>query len=364
MPRNLKDGAGGPLLDEDGIEILNLEAYDEYQKVSTSQFLKDAERHTCSDGRVVNLKKVEHQLKAQLDGLKPPEIKKVMALKKRVKSEMTKASNLKRKYRGLSVGKTAKVDALTANRDRLIDLFSRGFSVSEVKQIAFEEWGHGFGEDQLTTFRQKNFSEIADRMDSYKSDFSAVRLSMKRSRLEELSYLYWRHKQRYEVTGSHLDNKTLLAVLEQLRKEVEGDRFTADINVQMQVEQVINIQQQEILKRTNLHEIVLARTAARLSISSLEVLSELHQSYYARYNSYVSPEPSREIDIPYPSEIGYDMDTIQSRKLTTEMVMQQALEGPAQPIESAKQRLLEALKRKQNELVLIKKTDAEKNPRV
>lgn len=238
---------------------------------------------------------------------------------------------------------------------QIISLFGKFYTSPQVGEILEKEYGITVVDSALNNFRLRYIDNIIELQEEYKRDYGEIRLTYKKSRLEELNELYFERKMIYNQTKQPGDYKLLLQTIEQIKREVEGDLITIngniDINIEVSVQAHIH---QELLKGLGIREIILARTAGRIGVNPAFLMSRLHNSFYKKFNGFSQIDMSEEIS--YPSEIIYDFNKI-SELNRTRVEEQKSLEiipiMDAVEVKEAvnlKEKLLELLKTKQNDV--------------
>ena len=198
---------------------------------------------------------------------------------------------------------------------QIIALFGKFYTLDQVAEILKTEFGlEHFSITSLANFRLRHIENIKEIQEEYKRDYGEIRLTHKKSRLEELNELYFERRIIYNSTKQREDYKLLLQTIEQVKREVEGDIITVngtiDINVEVTVQSHIH---QELLKGLSIKDIIIARVAGRLGVNPAYLISRLHNSFYKKFNGFnIIDENS---DIFYPSEVVYDFDKM--RELST-----------------------------------------------
>ena len=214
-----------------------------------------------------------------------------------------------------SVGgeKSVKKTLLEERQTEILELFGKFYSINEVHKILIEEYQLHCNVILVENFRLKHLDRIKELQDEYLRDFSEIRLTHKKSRLEELNDLYIGRKTIYGITQSKDDYKLLLQTIEQIKKEVDGD-FVVNGQINIDVEHTVNFHvQRELLKGLAIKDIILTRLSARLGINSNYLIHRLHTSYYSKFNGYGSELTNQE-DIPqYPSQYVYDFNELLPR---------------------------------------------------
>jgi hypothetical protein len=203
-------------------------------------------------------------------------------------------------------------DQALERSQELLDLFGKLYSGTEVHKIITTEWGlETVKYDQVLKFQRTNADVIAKLRNEYTDNIKDLRLTHKKSRLDELSSLYASRKIKYEETKTKSDYELMLKTLEQIRKEVEGEQVTINGHIQVEHEQAIqNHVNMEIMKHINVNDIIMSRLCARLKVNPKYILYRLHTSYYSKFTGFLPDSMGDDEDIRYPSEIVYDFDRL------------------------------------------------------
>ena len=361
VPLNLPEG------------VVDKEMYVQYVELTNHPFLNE-ERFYCIDeveDIEVDLCTASRHLKNQIAHLPLDEQTLIIQMSSERRSLIGKMSMMKKKAFGIRVGNISVEEKKKRGNDKkehflniklaeILELFGRFHSTHEVHKIVVQDWGYDVSHQMILNFRERHLMEIKELQEKFKRDMSDLRLGHKRSRLDELHYLYVDRKQRYGTTFSREDYKLLLTTLEQIRKEVEGDKMSIDITgqVDVNVEHVINLHiQKQAVKDLSILDIVIARIAAKRGINPRFIISKLHASYYSKFNGF-----GEEIDFNstplYPSDEGYDMDKIQKIYIDKpkndmdqhKLSVQQLPENEKVVATDKRNRLLEIINKKKVEL--------------
>lgn len=232
-------------------------------------------------------------------------------LKGRVMAQKRKAYGIRGKYRGSTGGVI-----LDVRFSELIELFGRFYTDQEVYQIVTKKWGYDINKSAITRFKQKYVEDIKRRQDIYTKDFSDIKLGHKRNRLEELTYLYRTRKKRYvDANYNREDGKEMRNLLEQIRKEMEGDRINLDGNIKLQIGVQIEMQiHEQLMQEVSIKQLIVSRVASRLNVNPVILLERMMTSFYAERTGFAKPDRDLDdIEPVYPSELLYDFETLKSR---------------------------------------------------
>lgn len=218
---------------------------------------------------------------------------------------------------------------LDPRKAELIELFGKFHSVSEVHKIVNQDWGIDISVNAVKDFRGKHIEQIKERQESYKQDFSNVRLGHKRSRLDEFSWLYDNTKERFERTRDRNDMKFMKDLLESIKKEVDGNVVTIQGDIKATIEHTLDVHiNQEILPQLSINEIIISRVAGRLGVNPLFLLWKLSNSMYSQFTG-INPadgfDPYEENPI-YPSSMVYDLAKLKSQNKEREVEDAEILE--------------------------------------
>lgn len=293
--------------------VVDVEAYEETLKLSKHPILKNS-YYTTSEGVSLNIAMMVHVLRKKIEHLPQKEIDKIEKLKALYFKINNNLTIQKRKAFGKKQNQDKGNDSLLEPRkEELLEYFGRMFTVEEVLKIVNMDWGIPMGKHSLYDFKLKYAEEIKKRVDNYQVSYHNIRLGIKKSRLEELATLYNGAKQVYEDNKKREDLRILIVLLEQLRKEAEGDRLTIDGKVDIKYEQNIQVHlMKEVFATTNLKEIILGRVAAKMGINPVKLIYALQNSYYKQYSNVLGDFDETEAngDLPYPSQLNYDFERI------------------------------------------------------
>jgi hypothetical protein len=223
-------------------------------------------------------------------------------------------------------------------RFELIDYFTRYFSVHEVLRIVKEDWSFNRCErSDIESFYKEYREEIKAAQEEYKNSIDEIRLVYKRSRLDELLDLYNDRRLIYIKQRKQSDYRLLLMTLEQVRKEVEGERVTVDAAFKVQLEKEATVHQEEIMRTLPIKMMILSLVAGRAGQNPQLLMSKLAESYYAKYTGYSGQIKAYDgDDITFPSEFIYNMDEMRElaqRHIEEDMKAEEEFAEPKLTIE-------------------------------
>lgn len=221
-----------------------------------------------------------------------------------------------------SVSKSLK-EILSENSTMILEYFGKDYSVAEIHRICIKKGLNKIGYEDLMRFYKVNEEKIRELRNRWREDYSDISLSIKRSRLEKLNYLLNDLLQEYEKSsGANKLNfsKEVRGIIDQARREVEGDEVKLTINGRIDIEATIThyVNDAKILQDLTIHQIVISRVATRLGLSSQYLIDKLSNSFYSKFNGFRQNDDLT-TKILYPSSINYDILDLEqkNRQLST-----------------------------------------------
>jgi len=343
--------------------VKNPDALAKFKALVKSPLLNEKAMYEASNGEIINIAWLKHHLDSKIAALPSAEQEKILVMKTTYHKLLLKASVLRKQAMGVDMGMPRGADhplLLQPKEEELIELFGRMFSPEEVHKIVVEDFKLPASLQQVINFRRKHLNTITEKIELFKREYSDIRLGVKRSRLEELVWMYNRLKSKYKETDSREDVRVMLSLIEQVRKEVEGDTIKFEGNLDVNLESTVNIHlQKEVFHQLNINQIIMGRVASRMGQQSIDLVRALQDSYYSRFNKMNGIDDVDYEEIEYPSNVPYDFDQIKTlngkdelaldernakRKVDKEAKMEQAA------VLGFKEKLLAKLANKQEEV--------------
>lgn len=208
-------------------------------------------------------------------------------------------------------------DEVAGSTPIIIELAGRFYRAEEIHQVLCEDMEiTSVSIYQIKNIIKENITKIKELQEQFKKDYSDIRLGYKRSRLEELQYIYNKRKSIYDKSNSREDEKSLITLLDSIKKEIQGD-LVINGTLNLQIEDQANIYaKNEMLKNLNISMYIISRLAGKMNINPLMILSRLAHSRYAQFTGFgeqgLSPSALTD-EIPYPSQILYDWNKIEEQ---------------------------------------------------
>ena len=165
---------------------------------------------------------------AQLSGYDTKVRKALVAMYQKKKKAITAINEMK------DNGEKFNAKLTPLQRAEIIELFSRMFTLKEVYDIVTKEWGMTYSMTSLHKFRTTHFEIIKRRRNIYINDIGKLRLVHKRARIEELMNLY-------DITSETGDVKNGLAILDQIKTEVEKNQLEVVVSGEVNINEIHKI---------------------------------------------------------------------------------------------------------------------------
>lgn len=300
--------------------VIDQDAYRKWRRLMKLPILNDQRRVMASDNVEVDLGWLTHYFEARIDHLPPLEKNELLQKKSIYLGIHLTANKWKVKAYGMQPksksNKKGKFPGfLKSKQGTLIELFGKMFTVEEVHKIIVEEWNFPVAINDVIEFKKTFIGVISEKVELHKKEYSDLRLVQKRSRLEELTDLYNRLKDKLKIAPHREDIKVLVQIVDSIRKEVEGEKLHISGGLDLKIESDIAAHlQKEVFKEFSLSQIIIGRVASRMGIDSSRIVQGLNNSYYSRYNRFLGNEPEdvEFEDVTYPSNMGYDFEAIKA----------------------------------------------------
>lgn len=309
----MKKSAAEPMIKaEQPKQVTNQAAFEEYMRLKSNPLLKSGRYQNASDGMIVDLAWFPRTLASKTEHLPDNEQRKYQKLKSAYANLQNKANAIRNKaYAGAVVGDNGetKKSIFAVKSQEIIELFGRMFTIKEVYQVVTKDWRIKCSMEHLSMFRISNIHLIVGKIEEHKRTYSDIRLGHKRSRLEELVWMYMKRKAIYNASGKADDHRLLLATLEQIRKEAEGDTLRIDGNIIHNIDGAVNdLIEKDLTKHLSIKELILARVAAKTNIPVASLIADLSKGWYSKFLNRTAKDA--EIEVECPSTQPYDFDYI------------------------------------------------------
>ena len=206
--------------------------------------------------------------------------------------------------------------AISTKYDELLDLFGKWLTLEEVYNVVRSEWGyHWITKKELNDFRVKHQDKIELIRTEWENKADHFYLAKKRGRVEQLGYLFHTQREKYEESDHNTNySKELRAILDQIKKEIEGERISIDINGQINIDATINANKslKQVYSEISINNMIIGLVAAKKGLNPAALMCELTESIYKDYNGFGGAlEDGEEQDLSMlPSNMLYDWQKI------------------------------------------------------
>ena len=226
----------------------------------------------------------------------------------------------KRAYGSMEEGYS---NILEARKAEVLELFAFYYSPDEIHKRLVTETGLQLNIASVRRFYKKYRVEIEKLQLEYDQEYGTIGISRKRSRLEILDIMLRRIKNEFDKSSG----KTMLpyaremkGILEQARKEVEGEQvhlnIDGSINITATIESAKNTEQ--LYSNINFMNLLMSRVAARMRINPLLLNWQLTNSWYSRFTG-IKRNDNLMDEIPdYPSKIILNWANLQEKAIEKE----------------------------------------------
>lgn len=303
--------------------IIDLEIYREWY-IKRDEYDNDNSRNIIICNKSIKLPhpNLDYVLKNTPD-ITPADVKRIKTLNTKFNKIQGGLSALLRKARGYGSEEAKKRELPTTTiiddntSSIILDLLGKWHTPLDVHKILPSMGISGVSYERILNFSHKNSVKIKEMRDSIRTDYDDISVGVKRSRIEKLNYLLNNTLQEYEEMNGpkRLDySKEIRAILDQARKEVEGEELKLTVEGRLDVEAIM-IQasnQSSLLQELTITQLILSRVASRMGLSSQFLIDKLAYGFYAKYNGFRKTEDLQTKPI-YPSSISYDILELEGR---------------------------------------------------
>jgi len=296
--------------------VKNLDAYEEYLKAH-ELFNNSPERYiTCPSGKTLTISNSKY-LKQNLlfEGFSQEEVDELSNKINFYIGKQIELGRMKQKaavlpnqhYRKGAIYK----DVNENNETLMLELFGRWFTPTQVhKELLRRNIDIRFKDIEI--FNRQNKEKIREVRNKISEDYDDLPIGVKRSRLEKLNYLLNDLYNDYEDTNNQRAkielSKEIRAILDQARKEVEGEELKLTVNGRIDVEATISLVMKNsvIMQDLTVIQMVMSRVCQRVGIPYNVMVHRLANSHYAKYAGLRRNDNLNEKPV-YPSTVNYDI---------------------------------------------------------
>ena len=258
-----------------------------------------------------NKKKIRH-----LEGNERKRAQKIVEEKSAFFQSMKgKMGYLARQFNQHTVYKKSGMKDVAAYVPYVIELFGQFRTNEEVIKLIFEKYGYKLSAQRVSHVKLANKDEITRRQNEWAAKYVDMDVSQKRGRIERLAYLLMTNTEEYKKDNRFQIERSreIRAIIEQIRKEVEGDKLVVDVHGQIDVTATmnVNLSLQDLSKKISVNSFVVALVAAKRGVDPTYIMNQLTTSYYRNYSGFKRLNPGGYEPAPPSSLINtYDWDAI------------------------------------------------------
>ena len=208
---------------------------------------------------------------------------------------------------------------VSGDRDIVIRGFAKGKTIEEMSLDLSEKHGTKIPLHVLRNFRVKNLHLIEKERAIHEKKQGITPLVEAEGRVQKLAYLYNTNERKYEEQNYPIPRATImLKILEQIRKEIEGDKIVLDINGKLDIDLTVNVNQtfNNLMGQMPLMSFIVAIVAAKKGVNPTKIMSQLQRSIYSMYSGVsgvVSEGEQQDLTI-LPSNQVYDWLQLKNTK--------------------------------------------------
>lgn len=269
------------------------------------------------DGKRVNLLGIKDKVLKQINHVEDDRKKEIMEQFDRITKMKLQLGVLKRRAFGMAGEKRQGVTSLMeVHKSKVFEWFGMLYSEEDI-QKKLSEIGLSVHISLIQRFRQQNKMEIEKLQHEYEMDWRSVSISRKRSRLDQLSYIYNKTKQEFDSASGTKQlpfSKEMREVLKQVRQEIEGDTLKLDVNgnININASLEVNKSTEELYSSINFLSLLIGRVSARFGINPTVLHYQLTNAWYAEFTGF-KRSTNQTLKPNYPSGIVYNWDEIEEK---------------------------------------------------
>ncbi len=208
-------------------------------------------------------------------------------------------------------------DFFQLKETELLELFGKWKTVEEVTRVINKEWGYSCSLTRVRTFFSHNKEKINDLRTKYELSYDQLSITKKTNRIERLAYLVHELTEEFSESKKIGHSREIRALLDQVKKEVEGDVLKLQIDGQIDINATLssNRSLRQLTQRVPINNIVVAMVAAKRGLNPVTMMAQFTHSFYKNHNGF-SPffDQSEDSSIKdLPSNIIYDWDEIERK---------------------------------------------------
>jgi len=268
-----------------------------------------------------------------------------------------------KKYKGKNNG------VIDIRASQILDLFGQWYTIDEVYKTVVSDWGYEeITRDELYRFSVANKLKIAKLREKWENGFNDHFITKKRGRVQTLSYLLQTQSELYKTENYPLSrSREIRGIVEQVRKEIEGDKIALEINGQINIDLTLQLNKsmKKIAQQLSINRIIVGLVAARMGTNPERLITMLERSFYSKYNGFkgVLKETEDQDPLYHPSKLMYDWQSIEHKHKNNliedvqyeELQLDVESEKDKKKIEDKRKKLLELIDKGEEKIGKLKR---------
>lgn len=308
--------------------VIDKEAYITYIKLKESPVLAAGKRiiHTSDSSLTIDPLILLRMIKSRIQDLtfvEQEEILKRVTVVKVLHAKMMEAKGIaygKPTPASMSVTSTESAKMFLDERSaEVLGYFGRYMSEKDIRKIIHIDWGIDMPLWAIQQFKSKHLDKVQALQETFKKNTDSIRLSHKKGRLEELTYLYDDRKRRYESNGARAEADLMMKILKQLKDEmhINSLNITGEVTHKMELTVAEHVER-EIMGSLAINDIIIARAAFRMGVNPALLINRLHNSVYSKFSGFnTKNQEFMSEEVQYPSSMVYDWKAIEKKNKDT-----------------------------------------------
>lgn len=269
-----------------------------------------------SDGVPINLLTMPHRFRKKIEHLSAKEQEALTRTYSRITKLKQHLGVVKRKLNQQGVDVNERL--LEVKKAYILELFGAYYNIEEIHKKVIEHTGVNVEIASIRKFSVKYRLEIEKLQSDYDKNIGTIGITKKRSRLEQIDYLLRRMRQEFDSSqGKSMIpySREIRELLEQARKEVEGNKLQIDvngnININATIEQTLSVEQ--LYANLNFDQLIIAMMAHQQNVNPLLMHYRMLNSYYHKHIGFNQNHFSMNDDIIYPSKLITGWDDVKEK---------------------------------------------------